>query len=64
MGSDLPRYSIQRIFDRIVGLAREKGLISDHLSIVDSTHVRAKVDTFKMKGASPDKDARYPSKKD
>jgi IS5 family transposase len=51
-----------QIFNRIVGLAREGGLISDRLSIVDSTHVKAKVDTFKMKGnpdASPDKDARY-----
>ena len=51
-----------RIFNRIVELARGKGLISDRLSIVDSTHVRAKVDTFKMKDkpdASPDEDARY-----
>jgi len=51
-----------QIFNQIVGLAREKGLISDRLSIVDSTHVKAKVDTFKVKDnpdASPDKDARY-----
>lgn len=50
------------IFNRIVELAREKGLITDRLSIVDSTQVKAKVDTFKIKGnpgASPDKDARY-----
>ena len=50
------------IFNQIVKLAREKGLISDCLSIVDSTHVKAKVDTFKMRDnpdASPDKDARY-----
>ena len=36
--------------------------ISDRLSIVDSTHVKAKVDIFKIKGnldASPDKDARH-----
>ena len=42
--------------------ARGKGLISGRISIVDSTHVKAKVDTFKMKGkpdASADKDARY-----
>ena len=56
------------IFNQIVELARKKGLISDRLSIVDSTHVRAKVDTFKMRDnpdASPDKDARhgYKSKK-
>jgi len=50
------------IFNQIVGIAREKGLISDRLSIVDSTDVKAKVDTFKIKDdpdASPDKDARY-----
>jgi IS5 family transposase len=50
------------IFNRIVELARDKGLISARLSIVDSTHVKAKVDTFKMNSnpdGSPDKDARY-----
>jgi IS5 family transposase len=50
------------IFNRIVEKARDKGLISDRLSIVDSTHVKAKVDTFKMNSkpdGSPDKDARY-----
>ena len=50
------------IFNQIVKIAREKGIISDRLSIVDSTHVKAKVDTFKIKDnpdASPDKDARH-----
>ena len=50
------------IFNRIVELARNRGLISDRLSIVDSTHVKAKVDTFKMNSnpdGSPDKDARH-----
>jgi len=50
------------IFNHIVEIAREKGLVSDRLSIVDSTDVKAKVDTFKIKGnpdASPDKDARH-----
>jgi len=50
------------IFNQIVSLAREKGLISDRLSIVDSTHVKAKVDTFKMQTKpehTPDKDACY-----
>jgi len=50
------------IFNQIVSLSRDKGLISDRLSIVDSTHVKAKVDTFRMQ-ANPDsvkdKDARY-----
>ncbi len=36
------------IFNKIVWLAREKGLISDRLSIVDSTRVKTKVDIFKM----------------
>ncbi len=50
------------IFNQIVSISREKGLISDRLSIVDSTHVKAKVDTFKMQTEPawrPDKDARY-----
>jgi len=50
------------IFNQIVEIAREKGLVSDRLSIVDSTDVKAKVDTFKIKDnpdASPDKDARH-----
>jgi IS5 family transposase len=50
------------IFNQIVSISREKGLISDRLSIVDSTHVKAKVNTFKMQTKSertPDKDARY-----
>ena len=50
------------IFNQIVSMAREKGLISNRLSIVDSTHVKAKVDTFKAQ-SNPDeiqdKDARY-----
>jgi len=50
------------IFNQIVSLARDKGLISDRLSIVDSTHVKAKVNTYKMQNKPeniPDKDARY-----
>ena len=47
-----------KIFNQIVGIAREKGLVSDRLSIVDSTDVKAKVDTFRI-NASPDKDARH-----
>jgi IS5 family transposase len=50
------------IFNQIVSLAREKGLISDHLSIVDSTHIKAKVDTFKMQNTTDpvkDRDAKY-----
>lgn len=50
------------IFNQIVSMSRDKGLISDRLSIVDSTHVKAKVDTFRMQ-TNPDKvkdkDARY-----
>ena len=50
------------IFNRIVSIARENGLMSDRLSIVDSTHVKAKVNTFKIQHnpeTAPDKDARY-----
>jgi transposase len=51
-----------RIFNQIVGIARKKGLVSDRLSIVDNTDVKAKVDTFKMRDnpdSSPDRDDRY-----
>ena len=51
-----------QIFNQIGEIAREKGLVSDRLSIVDSTDVKAKVDTFKIKDnpdASSDKDARH-----
>jgi IS5 family transposase len=51
-----------QIFNQIVEIAREKGLVSDRLSIVDSTDVKAKVDIFKIKDnpdTSPDKDARH-----
>ena len=40
----------------------KEGLISDRLSIVDSTHVKAKVDTFKMQNKPDhvkDRDAKY-----
>jgi IS5 family transposase len=50
------------IFNQIVSLARDDGLISDRLSIVDSTHVKAKVNTFKMQTEpdnGTDQDARY-----
>lgn len=64
------------IFNRIVKLARQKGLISDKLRIVDSTHLQANVDIFKSlkkrqggddqpgKGlpGSPDKDAKFGAK--
>jgi IS5 family transposase len=61
-----------RIFNRIVELAREKKLINDRLTIIDSTHVIAKVDTARLKKFkkddddhtfidlnSPDPDARF-----
>jgi len=61
-----------RIFNQIVEIARQKGLINDRLTIVDSTHVAAKVDTARLAKFkrddddhtfvdrnSPDKDARF-----
>jgi len=35
------------IFNRLVEFARQKGLVSDKLRIVDSTHMQAKVDVFR-----------------
>ena len=48
------------IFNRIVEVARDKGYISDRLTIIDSTHIEAKVDLFRLKkghkGDKGDKD--------
>jgi len=59
------------IFNRIVEIARSKGLVSDKLHIIDSTDVKAKVNLYRLKkehkdddpgsyidNHSPDKDAR------
>lgn len=60
------------IFNRIVELARKKGIISDKLHILDATDIRAKVDLYRIKkehkdkepktyidNHSPDKDAKF-----
>ena len=63
----------ESLFNRIVTEARAKGLIDDKLHIIDSTHVTAKVDLFRLKKeereddrddhyvdrSSPDRDARF-----
>lgn len=59
------------IFNHIVSIAKEKGIISDKLHIIDATDVKAKVDLYRLKkeykdkepdtyldNHSPDKDAR------
>ena len=59
------------IFNRIVSIARENGIISDKLHIIDATDIKAKVDLYRIKkkykekepetyidNHSPDKDAR------
>lgn len=59
------------IFNKIVSIARDKGIVSDKLHIMDATDVRAKVDLYRIKkehkekepdtyidNHSPDKDAR------
>ncbi len=63
--------TIKRLFDDIVEQAYDMGLVLDKLSIVDSTDVTAKVNTYRMseksKGdvnddptsSSPDPDARF-----
>jgi IS5 family transposase len=48
-----------RIHNRIVALARESGLISDRLSVVDATHVASRMNSFKVDDENPpDPDAR------
>lgn len=59
------------IFNRIVSMAKDKGIISDKLHIMDATDIKAKVDLYRIKkehkekepltyidNHSPDKDAR------
>lgn len=61
----------KELFNRIVEIAREKGIISDKLHIIDATVVKSKVDLYRIKeeheddepgtyidNHSPDKDAR------
>ena len=63
------------IFNKVVSIAKDKGIVSNKLHIIDSTDVRAKVDLYRIKkeykdkepdsyidNHSPDKDAR-PGKK-
>ncbi len=48
-----------RIHNRIVHLARERGLVSDRLSVVDATHVEARMNSYKVDDEDPpDPDAR------
>ena len=60
----------QQIFNQIVLQAREAGLVSDRLQIIDATHLQAKVDLFRLPEppadtppavapGSPDPDARF-----
>ncbi len=50
----------QSIFNRIVQITRSQGLISERLTIIDATHIEAKVDLFRLtkdhKKDSADKD--------
>jgi IS5 family transposase len=61
----------KNIFNRIVSMAKEKGIVSDKLHIIDATDIKAKVDLYRIKkeykeqepdtyidNHSPDKDAR------
>ena len=48
-----------RIHNRIVELARERGLVSDRLSVVDATHVASRMNSFRVDEENPpDPDAR------
>ena len=60
----------QQIFNEIITHARQAGLVSDRLQIIDATHLQAKVDLFRLPQppvdtpaaqapGSPDPDARF-----
>ncbi len=44
------------IFNRIVSMAKDKGIISDKLHIVDATDIKAKVDLYRVKKEYKDKE--------
>jgi transposase, IS5 family len=66
----------KELFNGIVEQARTKGLITDRLHIIDSTHIEARVDLFRLKDEyqineddnkyvdrnTPDRDARFGKK--
>jgi len=54
---------IAELFNQVVMAARAASLVTDRLSIVDATHVRAKVDTFKMNNKSDDDHKATPKSK-
>jgi len=68
--SRLGAEKFQQIFNGIITQAREAGLVSDRLQIVDASHLQAKVDLFRLSEppadtpaaqapGSPDPDARF-----
>jgi transposase, IS5 family len=69
--SKLGAERFQAIFNQIVTQARQRGFVTDRLHILDSTHIEAKVDLFRLKqerdedddhyvdSGSPDPDARF-----
>jgi IS5 family transposase len=69
-GSRLGPEKFQQIFNQIITQARQAGLVSDRLQIIDATHLQAKVDLFRLPEppvdgppaaapGSPDADARF-----
>lgn len=73
--SRLGAETFQEIFNQIVHQAREAGLVDEKLQIIDATHLKAKVDLFRLPPpppespsakapGSPDPDARFGRKSD
>ena len=52
--SRLGAEKFQQIFNEIVSHAREAGLVSERLQIIDATHLQAKVDLFRLPEPPPD----------
>ena len=44
----------QEIFNQIITQARQAGLVSERLQIIDATHLQAKVDLFRLPARAPD----------
>jgi len=52
--SRLGAEKFQEIFNKIIKQARQAGLVSDRLRIIDATHLQAKADLFRLPAAPPD----------
>jgi IS5 family transposase len=54
--------TFEELFNRVVELARSKGLVSDKLHIIDSTQIQAKVDRYRIRKEQDASNSEPPTK--